>query len=260
MAFWSGETLKVRLRSENIISHNDYSEFRVDCAAYTLRVGNEVYISPSEHQTDANKATARRLAIGEMFPIPPGQFAFIITEETISVPKNAIGFISMKSNVKLGGLINVSGFHVDPGYTGKLIFAVFNAGPRPVQLKRWEECFLLWLADLDDPNSRPEIPYSKSAKSDKDGFTSIPARLVNRISGEMLSFEGLNAKILDFSKDYEMRIHSIEKQQTAIWTLGAVLITLAVSGFAIPFVQQHFGGTASTAAAQVTEGGSKSAN
>jgi dCTP deaminase len=255
MTFWSGETLKLRLRSENIIAQSDYSEFRVDCAAYTLRVGNEVYVSPSEHEADPSKATARKLDIGEMFPIPPGQFAFIITEETIRLPKNVLGFISMKSGVKLGGLINVSGFHVDPGYTGKLIFGVYNAGPRPVQLKRWEDCFLLWLADLDDPNSRPAIPYSNYAKAEKDGFTSIPAKLVNRISGEMLSFEGLNSKITDLSKDYETRIHGIEKQQTAITTVGAILVTLAVSGFLIPYVQ-HWGSQTSIPS-QSTESNAK---
>jgi dCTP deaminase len=47
------------------------------------------------------------------------------------------------------GLINVSGFHVDPGFYGKLIYAVYNAGPSEIHLSRGTEMFLIWFADLD---------------------------------------------------------------------------------------------------------------
>jgi hypothetical protein len=40
-----------------------------------------------------------------------------------------MAFISMRTAFKFKGLVNISGFHVDPGYKGKLIFAVFNASP-----------------------------------------------------------------------------------------------------------------------------------
>jgi dCTP deaminase len=46
-------------------------------------------------------------------------------------------------------LVNVSGFHVDPGYHGQLTFAVFNAGPVPIHLKRGQPIFLIWYASLD---------------------------------------------------------------------------------------------------------------
>ena len=50
--------------------------------------------------------------------IPPGQFAFLLTAETVTMPDNAIAFISIKARLKFNGLINISGFHVDPGYRG----------------------------------------------------------------------------------------------------------------------------------------------
>lgn len=67
---------------------------------------------------------------------PPGQFAFILAEETVRVPPSAMAFISMRATFKMKGLVNVSGFHVDPGWNGPLIFAVHNAGPGPVHLQR----------------------------------------------------------------------------------------------------------------------------
>ena len=41
--------------------------------------------------------------------------ALLITEEQVNVSLYAMAFISMKAGKKLGGLINISGFHVDPG-------------------------------------------------------------------------------------------------------------------------------------------------
>lgn len=228
MAFWSGESLKERLRSLEIISEQDYSAERVDCAAYTLRVGGEVYISPSESETDPNKVTIEKLGIAESFSIPPGQFAFIITEEFLSIPTNVLGFISMKSSIKLRGLVNVSGFHVDPGYKGKLIFAVFNAGPRPIHLKRREPCFLLWLSNLDNLDTQ--------MFRTKAGFDDIPTEAVTKISGAMLSFEGLNAKINETKKEYGSKISSIEKEQAVIRALAILIIGILATAFLQPLL------------------------
>ena len=88
-------------------------------------------------------------ATGEAFTIPPGQFAFLLTEEVVSVPADALAFISIRAKTKFRGLVDVSGFHVDPGYCGQLTFAVFNAGPVPIHLKRGQPIFLIWYASLD---------------------------------------------------------------------------------------------------------------
>lgn len=143
MAFWSGERLFQEL--PNLIE--PFSADLIDCASYTLRIGREVYISPTEGTADPK--TKQILTGGQAFVIPPGQFAFLLTEETISVPDYALAFISMKATIKFRGLVNVSGFHVDPGWRGQLTFAVFNAGPVPVHLQQGENCFLIWYADLE---------------------------------------------------------------------------------------------------------------
>jgi dCTP deaminase len=118
----------------------------------------------------------------------------------------------MKTGIKLRGLVNVSGFHVDPGYSGHLIFAVFNAGPRTIHLKRGEDCFLIWYADLDNP-------HSNKAKS-TIGFLSIPTDVVTKITGQVMSFDVLNAKIKELERTYEQRIHKIENDHRVITTVG----------------------------------------
>src|SRR5258707_15867850 len=116
MAFWSGEKLKSVLKSKNLVT--DFDDGRVDCAAYTLRMGRQYYLTASEETVDTNKV--EQLKDGESLAIPSGQFAVLLTEETVTIPSDVIAFISIKSGLKSRGLVNVSGFHVDPGFSAPL--------------------------------------------------------------------------------------------------------------------------------------------
>jgi len=202
MAFWNGERLRERLGQLVV----PFRPEAVDCAAYTLSIGREIYVSPTAEAAAANQQTARQLAEHASFTIPPGQFAFLLTEESVTIPSNAIAFISMKARIKFRGLVNVSGFHVDPGFRGNLIFSVFNAGPSTIHLKQGEDCFLIWYADLNDE--------STSIKRDAEQ-TGIPSDLLTRIAGELQSFEGLSAKIKNVEKSLSDRWQGTETTLTS---------------------------------------------
>ena len=128
----------------------------IDCAAYTLHVGREAYVSPDGSIVSSDRHTREIVEEGGSLAIPPGQFAFLVSEENVAVPDNAIAFISIKARVKFRGLINISGFHVDPGYRGRLLFSVLNAGPRPLHVRQGQELFLIWYADLDGSTHNEE--------------------------------------------------------------------------------------------------------
>jgi dCTP deaminase len=218
MTFWSGEKLEERLAGDQLVV--PFTASQIDCAAYQLRLGPEIYVSPASEATEPNQVTIRRLVDdGEAFTIPSGQFAFLMTAETIKVPNDAIAFISVRAKVKFRGLVNVSGFHVDPGYAGRLIFSVFNAGPAPVHLRHGDPLFLIWYADLDRTSKRVKGP----------GYTSIPADLVNPIAGGIHSFEGLLGKIKDTEKSLDHRIQKIEKDHEYLKAIALVLVTIALS-------------------------------
>lgn len=133
---WSSQRIASRFPKEAIVADehgvSDYKESRLDPAGYRLSLGGEVYVSPAKAK---DKASIRTLKPHESFFIPPGQFAFLLTEEVVKVPKDAFALIALRSRSKFKGLVNVSGFHADPGYDGRLVFAVFNAGPGDVHLK-----------------------------------------------------------------------------------------------------------------------------
>ena len=206
MSFWSGETLAQKL--PGLIE--PFDEEAIDCAAYTLRIGNEIYVSPDGTVESPDRHTKQKLSKNQGFAIPPGQFAFLLTEEKVTVPDDAIAFISIKGRTKFKGLTNISGFHTDPGYQGRLLFSVLNAGPRPLHLQQGQQLFLIWYADLD---------RSTKQKKSAGGFDFIDPELVQGISGEILSLQSLSDKQSDLKTQ-------IEKHENEVKNLRQIVITL----------------------------------
>jgi dCTP deaminase len=205
MTFWSGETLKRKL--PDLIA--PFNASRIDCAAYTLSIGHEIYVTPADDSPYPSFRSKQALADGEGFTIPSGQFAFLLTEEIVTIPSDAIGFISIRAGTKFRGLVNVSGFHVDPGFRGQLVFSVFNAGPSNIHLEQGKDIFLIWYAHLDqDSHSVKEEPIQRGINPD----------LISNISRQLHSFEG-------FAK----RIDKVEREHDRIWTIGGIILTVVIS-------------------------------
>lgn len=215
MSFLSGEALAERLAE--LVDPPDPAN--IDCAAYTLSVGPEYYVSPTDQSSDAKSRSLSLLKEDEAFAIPSGQFAYLQTEEIVKVPADTIAFISIRARVKWKGLINVSGFHVDPGYQGRLTFAVYNAGPSPIHLRRGERCLLIWYAELD-----------RKSKSIKSGLATkhIDLLFVNSISGELHSLDGLAERIRNIDKELSGKISNLERSQGIVTVAASIFLTLAV--------------------------------
>jgi dCTP deaminase len=92
MTFWSGATLVNRL--DTLIE--PYDENHIDCNAYTLHMGQQYYLSFDGKKT----SHIERLKEHGSVSIPPGQFAFLLTEEVVTIPTSVIAFISMKTDLK----------------------------------------------------------------------------------------------------------------------------------------------------------------
>jgi len=221
MTFWSSETLKQEL--PKLIT--PCNPARIAQSSYTLRIGKEIFVTKDRHNKNSQH-TKRTLTENQAFVIPPGQFSFLLTEEVVEVPDNAIAFISMKAGFKYKGLINISGFHVDPGFKGNLLFSVFNAGPSPIHLKRHEECFLIWYANLDAKDSLPRK---------EKGFTEIPIRILNQIStDEVYSVHALTEKLSEVEDKYK----SVKSWILIIKTIAGLLGTAVVGG--VPLAYSHW--------------------
>ena len=220
MSFWSSQTLESRL--PKLIK--PFDKECIQSASYELSLGEEVYISalPDTPYKDRKPIILKEK---ETVVIPPGQFAFLITLEEISIPNNAIAFISIKFKIKALGLINVSGFHVDPGYTGRLIFAVYNAGPVSLQVKYGQRLFTLWLADLDESDNHPRTGL---------GYDSISPSSITTFPEAVSSLPSL-VKRLD---ELEKKIEQFSIKQAIVWVFIVLLATTILNPILYQYLVQ----------------------
>lgn len=180
MAFVGHNELTKLLNTSGIVSPLDCG--KIKNGAYELSLGSQVF------QTGSKPKIVKNLENGEKICIEPGQFALLLTKETVDIPKDKIGFISIKARIKFQGLINVSGFHVDPNFKGQLLFSVYNAGPSSIFLSQGTSYFPLWLSELGESqqysgshNCQNQIPDDPIAALSQ-GEIASPNELSKRIN------------------------------------------------------------------------------
>jgi len=218
MAFWSGPTIRQRLST--LVDPPDPD--CVDGAACMLKVGSEYYVTPTDQDSDPKTRSLKRLNPGECFAIPPGQFAYVMTEEIVSIPSNVLGFISIRARIKWKGLVNVSGFHVDPGFRGRLTFSVFNAGPGSIHLRQGDPVFLIWFGDLD-------VDAGADAKQMRSPVTEMDVNILNQVPGELNSLEGLAEKLRKSDRELRDKINEIRVANSTLYVAAGLVIALMVT-------------------------------
>lgn len=205
--FWNTEKIKEKCASSAIIL--PYNESRVKHCAYELAVGSAYYTT--------DLVGKNRIYNHQQFEILPGQFALLETKENVSIPNSAIGLISIKAGVKFRGLLNVSGFHVDPGFNGKLVFSVYNAGSQTITLEEGKEIFLLWFADLS--GATLDVYNGNS----NNGIT---VEMIDKIKGTVASPSELNIRVNALERNFKIAI----SLATVLATTIVALISSMISG------------------------------
>ncbi|HUP92907.1 MAG TPA: hypothetical protein VM074_11720 [Solimonas sp.] len=224
MPFWSGELIEIRGPREGVITPFDRAN--IDCAAYQLRLGRQAFVTQETKLGlidrfavwRGNFPGLNRLAPGDVVAIPPGQFAYLLTAERIKLPDNVVGFISVKARMKLQGLVNVSGFHVDPGWDGHLIFGVLNAGASTLVFRRGDPLFLLFLADLDRSST---YLYTGTAQ-----YGQIPSAMMQSMADGVPSLQSMAVQVDNL------------RGQVKTYTVGAsiigILLGIWLAALALP--------------------------
>lgn len=187
MPFLAKKEIRDRITTSGLINKDHFQESLLRQASYDLRLGPEVYIvgeqAPRKLDDDESYAT-----------LPPGQFAILTCFEEISMPRDLIAFISVRSKFKLEGLVNISGFHVDPTFRGRLRFAVQNVGPTDMRIKYLEPTFTIFFAQL----SSEDVEQARDDQKDIEypqGATGILLQDVQLLGGSSLSLASLQKEV-----------------------------------------------------------------
>jgi dCTP deaminase len=199
--------------------------------SHDLCLGKEVYITSEDIPRSLTCETP-------YVTIKPGEFALLITYEYLKLDINTMAFISVKFTYKKQGLINISGFHVDPGYHGQIIFSVYNAGPSDIVLKYEEPVFMIFFEELDRNYSyysgdikcegelcKQDSNLIKKCCKEKPGYENIPIDLVSLIKGHSATLADNHQKIEQL--EYALKLYG-GIAIAIITTLLGVLITKVI--------------------------------
>lgn len=161
--------VEIKKRFDPLFKKGELDEncFSKSGASYDLRLGSEVLITPEKHP--------KQLKEGQTLNIEPGQFAVLTTKEYLEMPEDLLGFITVRFKYKSKGLVNISGFHVDPGFEGKLVFSVYNTGPSTVTLRSGDKVFSIFFAKIH--------PKTRYEKGDYNKQKNIPLDIIETFAG-----------------------------------------------------------------------------
>jgi len=214
MSFLNDETIKNRLNDliPDPISRKDGRSDQLQPSSYELRLGKEVFLSSEKKLVRLGK---NQFEIG----IKPGDFAILLAYESVKIPSDLMALISIKTTFKNMGLMNISGFHVDPGFEGKLTFSVYNAGPGEIILRYKEPTFIIFFAKLVEE-------AGKTFKGEHQGQDQISSRDMNKLTGKPVS-----------TLDLDTRLHSLEYTVRIQWGL---LVALTI-GLMVAFIKALVG-------------------
>lgn len=211
MSFLSGNELENILK---LVLGDTFDSKRISQAAYELSLGDQVYRTDSPSKKREILTTTDSQII-----INPGQFALLITEETIKMPNNFLAFISIKFNQKIKGLVNVSGFHIDPNFEGKIIFSVYNAGPSAIIMDKGKPYFLIWFSSITE---------SVNYNGKHQGQNEISAELIEQLKGDLASPNALLMQIKDLEDRLTKKTDELSgKKNYLTWLYQALLIVFA---------------------------------
>jgi dCTP deaminase len=138
---------------ESLISEATFEIKNVQQASYDLRLGAESYIVGSDTPLYLSKDKQEHLTIA------PGQF----------------------------GLVNISGFHVDPTHKGRLVFAVNNVGPSDVRLRLMEPTFTIFFARVQGSIGDARDPFPDR----------LPLQYVQNLGGSSVTLSKLQKELED---------------------------------------------------------------
>jgi dCTP deaminase len=207
VAFLAKKEIRERIERGELIANPQvqFKEKQLHQSSYDLRLGPEIYV--------VEESSPRLLKEEQPYAsLPPGQFAILTTLEEINIPNDLMAFISVRSKFKFEGLVNISGFHVDPSFKGRLRFGVQNVGPTDIHLKLGVPLFSIFFAEL----SSKEIGTSRDEEKDihfEQNLTGIRLEDVQLLGGSSVTVTGL-----------QRQIERLETQVKTFTTIAASLV------------------------------------
>lgn len=110
------------------------------------------------------------IASGDAFFLHPGELALAITQESITLPSNIVGWLDGRSSLaRLGLMVHVTAHRIDPGWSGNIVLEFFNSGKLPLALRAGMKIGALSFEVLSDHCEKPYNARMDAKYRNQDG-------------------------------------------------------------------------------------------
>jgi deoxycytidine triphosphate deaminase len=126
----SGKRLQDAVSNNVFLSGGDISN--CDGIKYDFRLGDRIL--KSKYRVPINYSDIPVEKQGTDLVVSPGEMVFVMTKETLNLPKNIFSQLSPRRKMTEFGVITLGGLAIDPGYNGKLLFGLYNISSEDFKL------------------------------------------------------------------------------------------------------------------------------
>lgn len=125
----------------------NYRPENIQACSYDLRMGNQYYY----YKKGDHGVKIRTLQEGELLKIPPNAICYVITEESVHMPKDLTASISLSFGLIKRGVMLAAQPPYDPGYEGKTVALLHNLSNAPVKIERGQHILNMVFTKLSIP-------------------------------------------------------------------------------------------------------------
>jgi deoxycytidine triphosphate deaminase len=197
----SEDELKKAIQANTFIKNGHVEN--AEGVKYDFRMSPRVLKADFKTSVDMSKLTEQQRA---NLCVDPGEVVFVLTEETLKLPRDIIANLSPKRKLSHHGIMVLGGFCIDPLYEGRLLVGLYNFSTTSFPLIPGKKLIAAVFYKLDEQ----ELSEFKKPET---AITDFPEELVDLmkhykpISVQGL-FEQMNAlaqKYDDLRKDFHDR-------------------------------------------------------
>lgn len=240
-----------------------FSTEKMGPCGYDLSVGTSYYLFSED---DGDRFVPRSLPEVQpdaTFSMPPNSCAFIVTEETVNMPLDLAGQLSLRFGLTKKGIMLSPQAPIDPGYSGKIMMMLYNLSDQPRDFHRGDSFVTITFHQLsaateayhggnqsgetvqdfiqsDKPimssMARTEARVKEDSRALELRFTALNDALTTRTDAWQKEFDDARAALdREYQKSNDILIKRVGDQDKKIEALQkdkstAITTTLAVIG------------------------------
>lgn len=194
--------LKDAVRAGHLVI--DGKESSVEGLKYDFALGSRMLFGGKGPINATNLTEQERSSL----VVKPGELVYVMSEEQLDLPMDMKADLSLKRKISHLGIQVLGGSSVDPGYRGRLVFALYNLSTRPFPLQPGRKLIAAQFYKLtaeETPPSTSRIP---------EPLYEFPDDLVQLMAVyEPATTEGLRQSVHDLTRMVEDLKRQIEAKE-----------------------------------------------